>query len=223
MRVLVLRILLALLIVFVGFASADDVRRKLMIRGVQFPENLIILIDNSSSMDCKIGEDTPTKYVLACRAAMEVVHQSTDGMRVKVGVFGHSLKWDSQGWIPLPDGTALDNVAFFFACNAPDRGNTALAEAVCDTLKTDVNPLGILIITDGEPDNGVESTVTKIAIANEARILRGGEAAVIGVLVVGDSETGDKFGVLTTKIANARDSAGTYMQYTYKKPKATLK
>lgn len=175
-------------------ADQKGVRRDIVVYGHTFPASIVVLVDRSGSMR-EVGENgtlRSDRYSLAVHEARWVAEQATDEGRVRFFTFAETLDSDPQGWISMPDVPRLKSALCWLSDHEP-AGTTDLAGAVGAVLTAlPDSPLGVVVLTDGEPDTGPESTVARIGVANSLRK----EPAVIGVVVL-DPRTeghGEEFG-----------------------------
>ena len=166
--------------------EAGGYRRHILLDGAQFPDTLIILVDNSASM-----RDDP--YAAAVRSAVWITEQAGDSGRVRFATFGSEVVWQKPAseWTKLPDLEAVA-IAKAWLLSRGTGGNTGLAEAVEEALRLGESPIGIAIISDCDPDGGTEQTRARIAAANARRK----EPAVIGVVSIGPDAHAKKFALM---------------------------
>lgn len=166
--------------------------RRTVLHGQQFPDALVVLVDNSGSMD-------GAPYACAVRQAVWVTEQAGDGARVRFATFGSEVVWQHEPgkWTKLPDAEAVA-IARAWIQHRGTAGNTGLAEAVEEALRLDESPLGVVVISDCEPDGGHEATRARIERANAAR--KGGRA-VVGVISVAAGADAKKFAILVAEAA----------------------
>jgi len=197
--------ILALLCVAGGY------RRQVVLHGTPFPSTLVVLVDNSGSM-------AESPYACAIRQAMWAADQAGDGARVRFATFGSELVWQERPairgteptrtnaagvvvaadpWIKLPDAEALAISRAWLQAQGTG-GSTALANAVEAALSLKESPLGLIVVSDCEPDGGHEATLARIEKTNAAR--RGGPAT-IGVISVAPGRDAKKFALLVAEAA----------------------
>ena len=222
MRRILLVAVLALLCVGGGYV------RRTLIYGTQFPAVLIILVDNSGSM-------AGAPYACAIRQAMWVADQAGDGARVRFVTFGAQVVWQDRPatrgseptrtndagvviaadpWIKLPDAEALALSRAWLEYQGTG-GGTYLAAGVEAALAVDESPLGLVIVSDCEPDGGHDSTRKRIEIANAAR--KHG-AATIGIISVAPAANAQRFALLV-----AGSAGGPVIELEAKKDEGTKK
>lgn len=174
-------------------------RREVVIRGHPFPPNVVVLVDASASMQ-------GAAYARAVREALRVAEQVGDGGRIVFGIFGDKvLTTDPRGWYDLPDRDRTEAAALWLLNTWPD-GSTPLAKAVLEVLDWPVADLGIVVVTDAEPDGGPVSAAAKITAVNQERV----PPATIGVVSIDPgSKHADSFGLLV-----ARGASGAYLRVT---------
>ena len=156
--------------------AGDRPRRDIVIFGQPFPPNLVILVDASGSMAMQDG----APYAIACNEAATIALGATDEARVRFATFGARLDWEPQGFIRLPDLEAVKRAHGWLGEHGAD-GTTDLVGAMERVLALDVSPLGVVILSDEDPDSGPQEAARKITAMNAER--RGGPA-VIGVVSV---------------------------------------
>ena len=172
--------------------EAGGYRRSVVLHGTQFPEALLVLVDNSGSM----GGDP---YACAIRQARWVVEQATDGARVRFAAFGGEVVWqeaDPSKWTKLPDAEAV-GVAVAWLQHRGTGGSTAMAHAVEAALAVEEPQIGVVVISDCEPDGGHDDTRARIERANARRK----ERAVIGVISVAPNADAKRFAILVADAA----------------------
>lgn len=161
-------------------------RREVVIRGVEFPQAIVVLVDRSGSM---AGD----KYVSAVQQAMYVAECASDEGRIKFQTFANYIeRWTppaeasdgtrrdvSGGWLRLPDAEGLA-LAKAWLCSQEVSGNTALALAVEQALLEKEAPLGVVLISDCDGDEATDVERARIAKANAARAT----PAVLGVIAI---------------------------------------
>lgn len=153
--------------------------REILVRGRPFPRNVAVLVDASGSM-------RGATYEAAVSEAVSIARQATDDTRMRFYAFTDSVSDDPQGWIGLPDAVAVENVRSFLEGRAPmnDGAATDIPNVVAVAIADDVDPLGVVLITDGDPDSKepiAAETVRRISAMNAAR---SPNPALIGVIVV---------------------------------------
>lgn len=168
------RAALLLLIAFASLAVGDEsppYRREVARRGTQFPRNFAILVDRSGSMI--------DKYDVAVREAVRVAEDATDEGRACFFAFGSDVTPDPQGWIKLPDAEALA-LARGFLLSLQPYGRTDVVSAARDALLLPEPDLGVVIVTDEDPDGGALAAAAQVVALNEVRP----SPAVVGVIGV---------------------------------------
>lgn len=184
-----------LLVPGVGLGQ-EDVARRTCIRGVQFPERVVFLVDRSGSMD---GD----RYSHAVEETRRLASFVDDGSKIRFFTFSESIAAEPQGWISVPDKQGLDSAISYLRGQHP-AGNTDLLGAMRTVLALPGSPLGVIIVTDGDPDGEFADVAAGIAEANKAR----GKEAVIGILcVLPQGPTPDRFCRFV-----ARDGGGDYVK-----------
>lgn len=136
--------------------------REIVLYGHTFPSDVVLAIDASGSM---IGQP----YAIAVREAMRVAAQATDDGRVRFYTFGRKLHAEGQGWIKLPDEEALALAKDFLLHDAPTPArNTDMVGALEQILALPESPIGVVVFTDGEPDD-LGTAASAILAANGRR------------------------------------------------------
>ena len=191
-------------------AAIAGTRREVVIHGQPFPDQIVILVDRSASMsaDWDGGKIVRDNYARAIREARWVAEQASDAGRVRFYAFNDTLAEDPQGWYAIPDADKLKGSIAWLRLIQPCE-NTNLAGAMEHVLALPESPLGVIIITDEQPDGGPESTAAAILELNKKRK----EPAMIGVIGISprDPEQ-DRFGVIV-----ARGTGGAYVRVVEKK------
>lgn len=145
-----------------GDIKKTKITREIVLYGHTFPSDLVLAVDASGSM---IGQP----YSIAVREAMRVAKQATDDGRVRFYTFGHELHAEGQGWIKLPDEEALAIARAFLLQDAPTPSrNTDMVGALEQILALPESPIGVVVFTDGEPDD-LKTAASTILAANRAR------------------------------------------------------
>lgn len=172
--------------------EAGGYRRHILLDGAQFPDTLVVLVDNSASM---LGDP----YAAAVRSAVWITEQAGDSGRVRFATFGSEVVWQKPPgeWTKLPDLEAVA-IAKAWLLARGTGGNTGLAEAVEEALRLEESPLGLAIISDCDVDGGTDATRKRIAAANARRK----EPAVIGVVSIGPGAEAKKFALLVAEEAH---------------------
>lgn len=154
----------------------DRTRREILVFGQPFPQNLVILVDASGSMAMQEG----APYALACNEAATIALQATDEGKIAFFTFGARLSQEPQGFIALPNLEAVKQAHAWLSEQTPE-GTTDLVNAMEKILALDVSPLGIVVLSDGDPDSGPGEAARRITTLNAER--KGGPA-VIGIVNV---------------------------------------
>ena len=170
-------------------AEAGGYRRQVLLHGQQFPASLVVLVDNSGSMD-------GAPYACATRQATWVAAQASDGAKIRFATFGEEVVWERPGWTKLPDAEALATSRAWLLSRGT-AGNTALADAVEAALALEESPIGVVVISDLEPDGGHDATRERIAKANAARK----SPATIGIISVAPGRDAKKVALLVAEAA----------------------
>lgn len=185
---------LAVLLALVPFLVAGERPvREVPIHGRPFPNRVAILVDRSGSMAGK-------KHALAVYEAMRVAEQAGDDGRVRFYVFEAEVLADPQGWIKLPDAESLAIARGFLKHNGP-VGSTNLVGAMREVLALEERDLGVVVVTDEEPDGGATAAAAEIERLNAARPT----PATIGVIGIFPSDA-----VLGAAVATA--GGGPYLR-----------
>ena len=161
---------LALLLLIPLLLGGDRPVREILIHGRPFPNRVAILVDRSGSMAGK-------KHGMAVHEAMRVAEQAGDDGRVRFYAFEDDVLADPQGWIKLPDAEALALARGFLRHHGP-AGSTNLVGAMQEVLALEEPDLGVVIVTDEEPDGGALPAADEIERLNAARQ----HPATIGVI-----------------------------------------
>lgn len=174
-------------------------RRELIVHGYTFPETLAIVVDGSGSM-------AGPSYDIAIREAIAIATQATDGSRVRVYHFSYdtfSYPSAPSAWIRLPDEEEIA-CARAFLISRGAHGTTGMVAALDEVLALEESPLGVIVISDADPDGGPDSAAEKIHAAN----LRRKEPATIGFIAIEPGRgSADRLGASV-----ARASGGSYVR-----------
>lgn len=170
--------------------EAGGYTRRTLLLGQQFPEAICVLVDNSGSM-------SGSPYACAVRQARWVTEQASDGARVRFATFGSEVAWqdpDPAKWVKLPDAEAVAVSVAWLQHRGGEFGvATYIAEAVEAALALDESPLGVVVISDCAPTDGMDATRERIKAANAKR--KSGPA-VVGVVLVGAGVAAKDFALL---------------------------
>lgn len=175
----------------VACLGAGGYRRTIQLRGTEFPNTLVVLVDNSGSM---AGEP----YGCAIRQALWVTEQASDGARVRFAAFGQSTVWERDDWTKLPDAEALA-ISRVWLQSRGTSGNTFFADAVEEALRIEESPLGVVVISDCDPTETLEETRARIARANASREPG---PATIGVISIAPKAEQERFALLVASDAS---------------------
>jgi hypothetical protein len=196
---------LLVLVFLVPFLTAGggDLRQQIVVRGTIFPDTLAIVVDGSGSM---AGEP----FDVAIREAVLIASQATDGSRVRFYHFANdtfsyppAATSTPGGWIKLPNEEEVA-CARAFLLSRGAYGNTQMVAALEEILALEENPLGVIVISDAEPDGGGESAAERINAAN----LRRKAPATIGFIAIEPGKgQADRLGANV-----ARASGGAYVR-----------
>lgn len=189
-----------LLLAAIPFLLAGG-RRTIRVFGEPFPIHVCIVVDKSGSMGYG---PKPWPYAHAIAEAMRVAMQADDDGQVRFYVFSDNVAAEPQGWIKLPDAEKLAAAEGWLRSFDPSGGtNIPLAfsrAAIVDN--KDVRDLGVVIVTDLDPDNsGGEpgAQAAQLAKINATRVL----PAQIGILAINPSDGAhDRFGVVSATKSN---------------------
>ena len=179
-------------LVQIGVVEAQDkVERVIVVRGVQMPASLVLVVDRSGSM---VGP----KYIRACYEAKRIAEQAGDGARVKFVAFAQDVEfYESGAWIELPNAEELFIADAWMRTRAV-YGLTHAVGAMASVLEKDKDQaIGVVLITDAHPTDAdsVEVAASTIVGLNAARKV----PAVIGVLSVDADAQDDDFGLIVAK------------------------
>ena len=183
---------------FFGVAALAGTKREVIIAGQPFPDTLVLLVDTSGSMGCYDRKP----YKRAMREVGLIARQMTDAGKIRFYVFDDVLTEEPHGWIVLPDAEKVEAALLWLRARKCD-GGTNLADAMDVVLALPESPLGVIVVTDCQPDGGTDSTAEEIAVANRKRKT----PAIIGVTAIGPDEKGNRFGILV-----AEWSGGAYVR-----------
>lgn len=179
-----------LLVVSIAIAGDKIVKkREITYRGHQFPNQITILVDASGSME------NDNKYGWAVAEARRIAEFASDAGSIRFGAFTTGVTWDPQGRYETPDLDKLKASMIFLSQRIGPDGNTDIPNSVREALAEEIDPLGLIIITDGDPGSNANSDAAKVIAMNEARQ----SPATIGVVVVKPSLDSEKFGTIVTE------------------------
>lgn len=179
-------VLMVLLVLALSPASAlaDGPRRETILAGDRpFPRDRVILLDASGSMSAPLTGTTGTAYARAVAEARFAAEAAEDDGRLLFAAFNDSIEDDPQGWWKTPDAERLDASLAWLAAR-PVRGTTELVAAVLRYLALP-GDLGIVVVTDADPDGGADQALEAIAARNAARP---GGPAVIAFITIAPSQ-----------------------------------
>lgn len=204
--------ILALALCFAGPVVAGDPptpakpRRKVVVRGKTFPDRVAFLLDGSGSMEGK-------KYATACAEARRIAEGVSDDGKCRFYVFSDRLAADPQGWWDAPDLDRL-NASMAFCRLAFANGGTTMLPALGTVLEDEMDPLGVVVLTD----ELIECSDGKaVAAAIRAMNARRKSPAIVGVIgIAGDGRTLPGLGAYV-----AEGTGGTYMTVTEPAPAPT--
>lgn len=174
--------------------------RKTVIRGVEFPDRLVICIDRSASM----SEGGSPSYARAVHEAIAIASQVADDGRVLFATFAVDVEVDPDGWIKLPDAERLKLAEGWLLSQSPAGGTDLVAPVRRACLEEAGKALGIIVLTDGDPDGSSAEEAREVARVAANR----DPAAVVGALVIdprGPKE--DSFGLIV-----GSDGKGGYVR-----------
>jgi Mg-chelatase subunit ChlD len=175
------------------------VTRTVVVRGHAFPPRIAILIDRSDSMSAD------GRYARALREARRVVEQAGDEIHVRFACFDEGVLADPQGWYALPDDKRLE-ASFTFMVSLGTGGGTSIGKAVGFMLDDPTDPLGIVLITDADPNAGDQCVKQDLAYISERNLARP-YPAVIGVISIDPGEPNERYG---TELS--RETGGGYVR-----------
>lgn len=163
-------------------------KREFVYQGLPFPSDITIILDKSYSMT----EENKSQWALT--EARTIVEYASDDGTVKFIGFNSSIYTDPQGRYKLPDKEKTDKTFEFFS-GQDDIAGTNIVGAVKVALKDEIKDLGIIIITDGDPDGDTKDAAKQIVKLNSER----DPPAVIGVVIIKPTiGTGDEFGKIVS-------------------------
>lgn len=181
--------------------AGDKLRRELVLNGVNFPNTMVILVDKSRSME-DYGKDA-----ISVANAMWVAEQATDSGRVRFAAFDSDIRYwfPESGWIKLPDKERLKSARLWLRSLKPGGGTNlgrVVEQAIEETADVPApQPLGLVLVTDEDPDGYTQGNIDHILEANSER------KAVIGIIAVKPLERCDQLGE-----AVAKSSGGPFLR-----------
>lgn len=205
-RILACAALVAGILLSPFLVDAGGVQRTLVVRGVQMPASLVLVVDKSGSML------SDNKYALACFEAKVIAAQADDGAKVKFAAFARDVEYHNGGnWIALPDAEALHIAdAWLRTREVQPSAPTLLVGALASILEKDPDEaIGVVILTDSEPtDFWGEAEPTKTAASTIVALnAKRKHPAVIGVISIAAKPEDECFGLIV-----AKGAGGSYVR-----------
>lgn len=137
-------------------------------------KNILLLVDNSGSMAGKT-------WAVARGYATMIAGQGTDQASVAVMAFGEApQRWSYKKatWARLPDDNAVKDASSWLD-RLPATGSTFLLPALSAALAEKVDPLTVVVVTDGLFSEDAAPLLAAVEVLQAARAKRGMSRAVI--------------------------------------------
>lgn len=155
-------------LILVAVIAGERVERRIEAYGVAFPPRVAIVVDASGSMTGKAPSGRTLHQLAVAEARWAAERLAADDGGLRFYSFAAALTADPQGWFATPDLDRLKAALGFLRAQTVE-GNTDLAGAMREVLADQELDLGVVVVTDADPDGVPALTVASIAATNAAR------------------------------------------------------